>query len=94
MRKHIGNCTFRIYTEDRPGKRRALIRAITKAYPGFTVYRARGYWRAQAEKSLIIEICTGTRDVKRINDLARKIKTLNKQEAVLVQIVKNENYIV
>lgn len=82
---------YRIFTED---KNKHQIEAIVnKYYPGFTLYKGEGFWRLQKEKSLIIEIITEEHETK-INKIAKEIKKVNKQEAVLVQKIKNNQWLV
>lgn len=65
---------------------------ISDQFEGFTLYKAQGYWRLQKENTLVIEIETS--DMDKINKLAKQIKEANKQEAVLVQEIKNKAYLV
>lgn len=91
---------YRIFTEDKNEKE--LEELLTKHYPGFTVIKAEGFWRLQKEHSLIIEIVT--EDFSSVNaekfqdnaisEIAREIKELNKQEAVLIQKIRNTQWMV
>jgi len=62
-------------------------------YEGFTIIRGQGYWRLQPENSLVIEIVTVDEDVK-VNSLAKAIKVVNNQEAVLIQKIENHQWLV
>ena len=82
---------YRIFTEDKNKKQ--LEKIISKHFEGFTLYKTTGFWRLQKEKSLVIEIIEDI-PVDRINNLAKDIKKANKQEAVLVQRLQNNNWLV
>lgn len=82
---------YRIFTED---KNQATIESIlNKYFEGYTLYKADGFWRLQREQSLIIEIITEDID-RTITELANEIKTANGQEAVLIQKIKNHQWLV
>ncbi len=83
---------YRIYTENKNQK--AIEKIVSKAFEGFTIYKAKGFWRLQAEKSLIIEITTPGIDREIVNKIAKDIKKANKQESVLVQEIKNNNWLI
>ena len=83
---------YRIYTENKNQK--AIEKIVSKAFEGFTIFKAKGFWRLQAEKSLIIEIESPTIDRKAVNKIAKDIKESNKQESVLVQEIKNNNWLI
>jgi len=51
---------------------------------GASIYSANGLWNGKTERSLIIEV-QGLNIGVKVRKLAKAIKTLNKQEAVLVQ---------
>ncbi len=80
---------YRIFTENQ--NEVEIEKIVNKFYPGFTVVKGEGFWRMQKEDSLIIEIVTQDEDTK-INTVAQEIKELNKQEAVLVQKIKNKQW--
>lgn len=82
---------YRIFTEDI--NQGSIEEIVTKHYPGFTIYKAQGFWRAQKEDSLIIEIITESNDAK-ISTIATEIKTANSQQAVLVQKIENNQWFV
>ena len=87
----MGN-TFRIYTENKNLHR--VEKIISKYFQGFTVYKATGHWRLQQENSLIIEILGESSIIDKVNRLAKEIKKANKQEAVLIQKIKNNSWII
>ena len=72
---------FRILTEDKNVKQ--VKATLTGLGLDFTIYRARGSWQGQEENSLAIELDNIPRH--RAEHAARVIKTLNNQEAVLLQ---------
>ena len=86
------SATFRIYTEDKNQEK--IEEILSKHFQGFTIYKAEGYWRLQKENSLIIEILGESEAIKRINQVAMEIKKANDQQAVLVQRIKNSNWLV
>lgn len=74
-----------------------LCSLIGEFFPGFTVYKAIGYWQGRREKSIVFEIDmldnnTLLLDVN-IKLIVRKICGYNRQEYVLVQHVKSESVI-
>lgn len=76
---------YRIITED--VNKGDTILLVQKYFPkGFTTLQAIGYWGLQREASIVFEIETNETAQKVLN-LAAEIKTLNKQESVLVQEV-------
>ena len=82
---------YRIFTENKNLKEIEAI--VSKYYEGFTLLKSEGFWRLQKENSLIIEIVTDDSD-KLIEDMAKEIKTANNQEAVLIQKIKNNQWLV
>ena len=82
---------YRIFTEDK--NQSGIEGVVSKHFPGFTIYKAEGFWRLQKENTLVIEIITEDTDAK-INRVAQDIKLLNRQEAVLIQKVKNQQWLI
>ena len=82
---------YRIFTEDK--NQLAIEKILNTYYEGFTIFKGDGFWRLQKENSLIIEIITEDEDAK-INKLAEEIKAKNGQEAVLVQKIKNHQWLI
>jgi len=72
---------FRILTEEKNIDR--IKAALIGLGLDFTLYRASGSWRGQEENSLAIELDNITR--KSAEDAAKIIKSMNNQEAVLLQ---------
>ena len=84
---------YRIFTEDIKENREAIEKAVCKQFEGYTIIKSEGFWRLQKEKSLIIEIVTEDSDA-RISKIAKDIKAVNSQEAVLVQKIKDNQWLV
>lgn len=82
---------YRIFTENKNLKKIEAI--VSKYFEGFSLIKSEGFWRLQKENSLIIEVITDDTD-KLINDMAKEIKTANKQEVVLIQKIKNNQWMV
>lgn len=78
---------YRLLTEDK--NRSDIIKIIGRFFESFTLLSAVGYWRGQAEQSLIIEIDATSLDVpnvrERVEAIAEEICTSNNQECVLQQ---------
>lgn len=75
---------FSLYTER---KNISLLRhTCATFFDSFTLVKAKGYWQGKGERSLIIEVLSQeyTRDRANIDQLALRIKVLNRQECVLV----------
>jgi hypothetical protein len=70
----------RIYTED--VRRKAVVRAISKRFPSFTLQPTTGYYSGKPEKSIVLEIVdAGESEIKW---LAAEIRKINQQSSVLV----------
>ena len=82
---------YRIFTENK--NQEELEKLATKYFEGFTIVKGEGFWRLQKENSLIIEIVT-EEPKARINKLAQDIKKINKQEAVLIQQIENNQWLI
>ena len=73
----------------------AVIALCSAAFPdGYTVLTGTGYWCGKSEHSLIIEICSVQYTLTDIEALVYDIKKLNKQEAVLVQVLECEGKLI
>jgi hypothetical protein len=83
---------YRIFTENKNLKTIEAI--VTKYFEGFTILKADGYWKLIKEGSLVIEITDPKTTEAVINKMAREIKEANTQEAVLVQKIKNNSWLV
>jgi len=82
------NMVYRIYTEKKNVK--AISQIVSEHFDGFTILFGRGYWEGKPEKSMVIEIITdpifqstNRLDERCINLICRKIKGLNRQDAVI-----------
>jgi hypothetical protein len=82
---------YRIFTEDK--NQDEIEKIVSRHFPGYTIFKAAGFWRLQKENSLIVEIITEDSDAK-INKIATDIKKCNKQETVLVQKIKNNQWLI
>jgi hypothetical protein len=74
---------YRIYTENKNlNKVRNLLNVCFECY---TIIDGQGTWKSKGEKSIIVElILNGEVNEKRVYAVAESIKTINKQEAVLI----------
>ena len=81
---------YRILTENKNLDR--VEKILRKDFEGFTILKAEGHWKLQKENTLVIEI--ETTDLEKINKVARDIKVANHQEAVMVQKIKNNAWLV
>lgn len=73
---------YRVYTENK--NVRVLRHLADCVADGYTVINADGVWKKQHEKSLVIEFIGAKQLAVEVVKLARKIKSINLQEAVLV----------
>lgn len=84
---------YRILTED--CKRDEIAALVAKRdFPAFTLIPSQGYWKGQKENSLTIEIDASVEWKAGVYALAKDIKTLNSQDAVLVQEIALESVLV
>lgn len=83
---------YRIFTENK--NLETIEKIVSKHFQGFTIIKADGYWKLIKEGSLIIEVTDPNTDKNVINKLAQEIKEANTQEAVLVQEIKNDSWLV
>jgi len=67
---------------------------VGKKYPSFTILTGTGYWKGKKENSLVIEIIGDDINVSDINEIALEIKKVNNQEAVLVQKIENNTWLI
>ena len=76
---------YKIYTERK--NKRFLLRLFSESFPGFTVYKATGYWQGTFEKTLVFEIMTDdlSADCK-LSKICKQICGYNKQNTILVTI--------
>ena len=87
---------IRIHTENK--NRNWLESLIGLHFPdGFSIQEQIGYWHGSFEKSLCIEIddfATSRISALKIQDIVTELKEHNAQEAVLVQEIKSDSYLV
>jgi hypothetical protein len=84
---------YRICTEN---INRDKIELLLKSYvDGFTIIEGTGYWQGQREASLIVEIAGEQSYLHTVvRQVAKGIKLMNKQEAVLVQSFEGESELI
>lgn len=86
---------IRICTED---KNHEQVRELcAKRFDAFTIYHGLGAWKGVLEPSLTIEIAIigapfGWQEA--VVTLARDIKALNRQEAVLIEYIESANVLI
>lgn len=81
---------YRVLTENK--NKRDILALASGYFQGFTVLEGRGFWQGQQEKSLILEV--ETNDERSVKRLANDIKIFNSQEAVLVEVINNSQFII
>jgi len=72
----------------------AVKKMAGKQFDAFTMFNARGIWKGIEESSLIIEVVSELPIIKKVKALARRIKKLNSQEAVLVEVLQNNSFLI
>jgi len=87
---------YRIYTERKnlPEIERILTQA---GFDGFTILDAVGFWKGKAEYSVVVEILTedDAQDFHvRVHKVAKTIKRVNAQDAVLITSSKVDSLLV
>jgi len=75
---------IRIYTEDKNSE--GITDLCNKYLTGYTMYRGMGVWKGTREPALIVELIDQDelRGSNLMMKLARDIKKMNEQEAVLI----------
>lgn len=76
---------YRVYTEHK--NKRDLMAYLNSTLESYTIYYVDGYWRGNAEGSLVIEYISDTLSVVsrgKIFDTAHWIKKYNEQQSVLI----------
>ena len=73
---------YRILTED--VNREGLLRILGQRFQSYAVLTADGGWLGKPERSICIEIDGTEAERSAVQDMAREIKKLNRQDAVLV----------
>jgi len=85
---------YRICTEDvNPEDTRRL---IEKRFDGYTLLHGEGCWKGGEERALVIEIVTNNyrKNAENITALCRDLKDANNQNAVLVECVEIDTFLV
>lgn len=72
---------YRIVTEDKNVE--GIKAVLVVLHLDFTLFRGLGYWKGKEERSVVVELDRVSQATAKI--VARKIKTMNDQEAVLLQ---------
>jgi hypothetical protein len=81
---------YRIYTQWKDN----LGDLAVKYFPdGFTIYRGTGYWKGGREENATIEIALPEPNLSLVQDLAKEIKTVNHQEAILTVVQDLDHFI-
>ena len=88
---------YRIYTENK--NKAEVAEIVSRYFEGFTMYEGEGYWEGKPEPALIIEVlsdneATSFINKSRINAIAKRVKLLNDQQAVLCQEIANNNWLI
>ena len=76
------NRKYEIMTEMK--NKEGIRRIVSDHFSGFTISCQSGFGKGEHENSLCITIIGGIVDIHAVIDIARRIKTLNEQESVLV----------
>jgi hypothetical protein len=81
---------YRIQTENKNlGKVEELCKQF---FEGFTIIKGEGFWKLTKENTLIIEVETDWK--ARVEKLAKAIKDVNSQEAVMLTELANTSWLV
>lgn len=86
--------TLRIYTEDKNSEQ--VVDLCNKYFSMYSMYRGMGVWKGTREPSLIIEV-VDENEVKAgglMQKLAKDIKRVNEQEAVLITRTQSTNELI
>lgn len=77
---------YRIFTENK--NLSGIKKILNRLFNGYSIFQLAGFWQGITEKSLCIEILSNNqyKHLKiRIDQAAKEIGELNKQEAILVE---------
>jgi len=80
--------TYLIFTE----KKDNLHRMVDTYFEAFTILDAKGFWQGVAEDSAVILVVSD--EPERVKNLCHVIKVVNKQEAVLLVSLNNEDELI
>ncbi len=82
----------RLFTEDK--NRFHIQQIVAQHFTSFTLIPASGFWKGEEEHSLIIEIGTTETNFNLIRDIADQIKRDNHQQAVMIQTLYPDTFII
>ena len=85
---------YRFFTEYVPAHRKRVTAVLDKMIDGYTLYTAVGSWKGKQERAWIVEVIDELLTRPKAKKLAEKIRSVNKQECVLVQHVPNTSFMV
>ena len=84
---------YRICTENK--NYQAIQLALDAQFPsGYTIISANGAWHGEHEKSLVIEIVSTLSPNKQIEKFCYWLKKNNNQQAVMVQVIEIDRYLI
>ncbi len=85
---------YRIFTENK--NYQGVVDIVSSHHDGFTIIKSDGYWKKEAEHSLIIEIDINSPVAiyATIPKICFAIKKLNKQDKILVQKINCESQLI
>lgn len=83
---------YRILTEDI--NRDRVEEIVSRHFPGYTIFKAEGFWKLIKENTLVIEITDPNITREKIDQVAAEIRDANAQETVLVQEIQNDSWLV
>jgi len=82
---------YTIWTEDKGDEElEAIVTLVSGGFNSFSIVQGTGYWKGKGETSLQVIIFAAPGERDHIFELARWIKKLLEQEAVLVTVEQTE----
>jgi hypothetical protein len=63
-----------------------IVKIVNSHFSGFSIVKQLGYWEGEQEQSLNIVIFGNSSDLCAVEDIIDRIKTLNKQQSILLSI--------
>lgn len=63
-----------------------IVKIVSGYFSGFSIVKQLGYWDGKQEQSLNIVIIGNQKDRHAVDAIARDIKTINKQDCVMILI--------
>ena len=89
---------YTIYTENKNLAKIETILNDSFIIEGYTIIKTQGYWQGQKEEALKIEIllepCNKLNYTSILKTICKKIKAVNKQEAVFLTVEKIKVYLI